>query len=52
MKIRESPIDFARAIYDEKEIEAVVNCLKSGWLGAGKITEQFEKRYAEYIGMR
>lgn len=52
MKIREKPVDFARAIYDEKEINAVVECLKAGWLGAGKITEKFEKRYAEYIGVK
>ncbi|OGI76070.1 hypothetical protein A3D36_02550 [Candidatus Nomurabacteria bacterium RIFCSPHIGHO2_02_FULL_36_29] len=52
MKIRETSIDFAKAIYDEKEINAVVECLKAGWLGAGKITEKFEKRYAEYIGVK
>ena len=52
MKVRENPIDFARAIYDDKEINAVIECLKSGWLGAGKISEEFERRYANYIGVK
>jgi len=52
MKIRDSQIDFAKAIYDEKEINAVVESLKAGWLGAGKITEQFEECYAKYIGVK
>ena len=30
MRIRETPIDFAKAIYDEKEINAVTECLRAG----------------------
>lgn len=45
-------VDIARAIFDEKEIKAVVDCLKKGWLGAGKITEAVEKRFSKYIGVR
>ena len=52
MRIRETPIDFAKAIYFEEEINAVTECLRAGWLGAGKITEKFEKRYADYIGVK
>ncbi len=52
MQKTDKPIDFARAIYDEKEINAVVDCLRSGWLGAGKITDKFERRYADYIGVK
>lgn len=51
MKKRSEQIFFAKAVYDEKEINAVVECLKAGWLGTGKITERFEKRFAKYIGM-
>ncbi|KKQ96374.1 MAG: hypothetical protein A3C27_03520 [Candidatus Levybacteria bacterium RIFCSPHIGHO2_02_FULL_39_36] len=51
MKKRKEQIYFAKTIYDDKEIKAVVDCLKAGWLGTGKITEKFEKRFAKYIGM-
>lgn len=51
MKKRKDQVYFAKAIYDNKEINAVVDCLKAGWLGTGKITEKFEKRFAKYIGM-
>lgn len=51
IKKRKEQVYFAKAIYDEKEIKAVVDCLRGGWLGTGKITERFEKRFAKYIGM-
>ena len=39
--------------YDEKEINAVNNCLKEGWLaGNGKYTIAFEKEVATYFGKR
>lgn len=44
-------VEFGKAVYDEKEIDAVVRCLRTGWLGSGKISEEFERRYAEYIGV-
>ena len=34
----------------EEEIKAVVEVLKSGWLGLGPKTAQFEKKFAEYVG--
>ncbi|MBZ4645644.1 MAG: WecE [Clostridia bacterium] len=34
----------------EDEINAVVEVLKSGWLGLGPKTEEFEKKFADYIG--
>lgn len=52
MEIRREPVHFAKAIFDETEINAVVDCLKKGWLGAGNITDVFEKRFAEYIGTK
>ncbi|MBI2031224.1 MAG: aminotransferase class I/II-fold pyridoxal phosphate-dependent enzyme [Candidatus Levybacteria bacterium] len=51
MKKRKDQIFFAKAVYDGKEINAVVDCLKYGWLGTGRLTERFEKRFAKYIGM-
>jgi dTDP-4-amino-4,6-dideoxygalactose transaminase len=35
---------------DEEDIEAVVDVLRSGWLTMGPRTEEFEKRFAEYLG--
>lgn len=43
-------VPFAKAIYDETEIEAVRDCLAHGWLGEGNLTEKFEKTFARYIG--
>jgi len=51
VKKRKEQVYFAKAVYDEKEIKAVVDCLRYGWLGTGKITERFERRFAKYIGM-
>ncbi|WHH58255.1 DegT/DnrJ/EryC1/StrS family aminotransferase [Petroclostridium sp. X23] len=34
----------------EEEINAVVEVMKSGWLGLGPKTEEFEKNFAQYIG--
>lgn len=37
--------------YGEKEINAVTECLRDGWLaGFGKRTQEFEKRVAAYFG--
>ncbi len=37
----------------QKEIEYVLDCLKTGWISsAGKYLEQFEQAWADYCGMR
>lgn len=36
--------------YDRREIKAVSEVLKSGWIGLGPKTEEFEKRFAQYVG--
>ncbi len=39
--------------YGQEEIQAVVDCLKDGWLaGFGPKTQEFEKRVAEYFGKK
>jgi len=36
----------------QEEIEAVADVLKSGWIGLGPKTAEFESQFAEYIGMK
>lgn len=35
--------------YSQAEIDAISRVLKSGWIGLGPKTEEFEKRFAEYV---
>jgi len=46
-KIPLSDIDF-----DEKEINAVTNVLKSKWLTMGPLTQKFEEKFAQYLGIK
>ena len=43
-------IPIFRPSMGEEEIEAVAEVLKSGWIGLGPKTKEFEERFAEYIG--
>jgi len=43
-------INFFKPNITSEDIEAVTDVLKSGWLTSGKITEEFEKEFAEYVG--
>ena len=43
-------IPFHRPLIDESEINAVIECLRSGWLTTGQRAMEFEKKFAEYIG--
>jgi perosamine synthetase len=45
-------ISMAKPILDESEIKAVENVLKSGHLAHGKVVEEFETAFAEYIGCK
>lgn len=38
--------------YGEEELEALREPLKTGWAGLGPKTEEFEERFAQYIGVR
>lgn len=38
--------------FDEREYNAVLDVLKSGWLTMGAVTEQFEQEFAAYSGAK
>ena len=38
--------------FGEEELEALQEPFKTGWIGLGPKTREFEKRFAEYIGTR
>ncbi len=41
-----------RPSYDDREAEAVAAVLKSGWVGLGPKVEEFERKFARYIGVK
>ena len=43
-------IYYAQAVYGDDEIEAVVQCLKEGWLGMGKYVSEFQDKVAKVFG--
>lgn len=38
--------------YTQAEIDAVTNVMKSGWIGLGPVTAEFEKRFAKHVGAK
>lgn len=47
-----SRIRYAGAVYDEKEILAMVDAILDGWFGLGKCGMEFERRLASLIGVK
>ena len=45
-------VPFHRASLGEEEIQAVSEVLRSGWLTMGAKTFEFERQFAEYIGVK
>lgn len=43
-------LPFALPDIDEAEIDAVVACLRSGWVTTGPVTRQFEQDFNDYLG--
>ena len=46
--MREKFLVFGSPRIAEDEIEEVVSCLRSGWIGTGPRVAEFERRFAEY----
>jgi perosamine synthetase len=44
-------IPISRPSFGNEEVEAVRQTLESGWVGSGPKTVEFEKRFAEYLGV-
>lgn len=44
-------ISYASRVFDEKEMQNLVDSALEFWLTSGRYTEQFEKRLGEYLGL-
>lgn len=45
-------IPYASRVYDEKEMVNLVDSALEFWLTSGRYTDQFEKKFAEYLGVK
>jgi len=45
-------INLLQPTFDDQTIEECVAVLKSGWVGFGEKTVEFEKKFAEYVGAK
>jgi dTDP-4-amino-4,6-dideoxygalactose transaminase len=50
MKIREDFLPLSRPSISEREIEGVVECLRSGWITTGPVCKSFEDKFCELTG--
>ena len=50
MEIRKDFLPLSRPSIGEREIEAVVSCLKSGWITTGPLCKSFEDKFCELTG--
>ncbi|NWG01496.1 MAG: aminotransferase class I/II-fold pyridoxal phosphate-dependent enzyme [Syntrophaceae bacterium] len=50
MKIRKDFLPLSRPSIGEKEINAVVSCLKSGWITTGPLCKAFEEKFCGLTG--
>ncbi len=45
-------INYAGRVYDQRELQALTDAMLDFWLTAGRFTEQFEREFAEYLGVK
>ena len=50
MKIRDSVLPVLRPVGGEEEVNAIRECIESGWWGKGPKVEQFEEEFAKMVG--
>lgn len=48
----QTPILTGMAVFDDKEVNAIISSVLDGWFGLSKKGEEFEKRFAKYIGTK
>ena len=47
-----SRVNYAGRVFDEKEMTNLVDSALEFWLTAGRYTAEFEKKFAEYLGVK
>ena len=52
LRTRERFLPFAAPLVGQEEVDAVTECVRSGWLTTGFKVKEFEKAFAEAIGCR
>jgi len=45
-------ISYASRVYDEKEMQSLTEAMLDFWLTAGRFADQFEKEFAEWLGVK
>jgi len=45
-------ISYASRVYDEKEMQALTDAMLDFWLTTGRFSDEFEKKFAEWIGVK
>lgn len=45
-------VSYASRVYDEKEMQSLTDAMLDFWLTTGRFSEQFEKEFAEWIGVK
>lgn len=45
-------INYAARVYDEKEMQSLTDAMLDFWLTTGRFSEQFEKEFAQWMGVK
>ena len=45
-------ISYASRVFDEKEMQSLTEAMLDFWLTTGRFSDEFEKKFAEWIGVR
>lgn len=45
-------INYASRVYDEKEMQSLTDAMLDFWLTTGRFSKEFEKNFAEWIGVK
>ena len=45
----EIKVPMAKPVFEKEEIDGILNVVKSGWLGQGNVTKQFEENLSNYF---